>query len=358
MRLFLRAKEYPQFDEAHVEFGGRRRRPSPQIEQVHELLADIFEDAKAVPIARQLSEARRIIDEGFTGQPNDAESLGVNITAVKIGRMPAEWVIAPGAAADRRLLYLHGGGFVIGSPRSHRMLTSELSRRCKLAVLAIDYRLAPENRQIDAVRDCRAGYRWMLENGPDGTSDAREVFVAGDSAGGNLTLGLSNWTRDEGLRVPDGVIAFSPSTDMTLGGISIRGNLDTDPMLGPALGFLAKMPKTLQLLAITAAGRSNPRNPVISPLFADLSGLPPTLVQASDSEMLLDDARRYVSKARLQGSPVTLQTWPGMVHVWPMFHQMLPEGGEALDQVARFVERISSGRAPLEPVQEEAAVPA
>jgi monoterpene epsilon-lactone hydrolase len=356
LALRLRAKDYPQFDKAHVAFGSERHGPSPEIEDVHKLLAKIYADTKALPVTRQLAEARRLMDEGFTGLPNDAESLGVRITRTTIGIMPAEWVMAPGADSDRRMMYIHGGGFAIGSSRSHRMLTAELSRRCGVAVLAIDYRLGPENRQMDAVRDAHSGYQWMLTNGPDGPAEARQLYVAGDSAGGNLTLMLSAWIRDEGLRSPDGVVAFSPVTDLTLASQSIRENIDTDPMLGPALGFLARMPRTLQLLAVFAAARSYPKNPLISPLFADLSGLPPTLVQASDSEMLLDDARRYVCKARGQGSPVTLQTWPGMVHVWQMFHYMLPEGRGALDQVANFIERISSGNVPIEaPATEVAA---
>ena len=225
------------------------------------------------------------------------------------------------------------------------MLTSALSKSCGVAVLAIDYRLMPENRRIDSVIDSQTAYRWMLENGPAGPGAAREVFVAGDSAGGNLALMLSAWVRDEGLQSIDGVIAFSPSTDSTLANPSIKDNIKTDPMLGPALGPFARLPVTIKALIALAGGRMNPRNPLVSPLFGDLSDLPPMLVQASESEMLRDDGRRYVNKARSQGSPATLQTWPGMVHVWQMFLDVSPEAKEALDEVALFVDKITGHEA-------------
>ncbi|MDJ0699083.1 MAG: alpha/beta hydrolase [Woeseiaceae bacterium] len=330
----------------HVAFPGTDGKASAENDRVLDLLRDMQATIKSVPLRKQIAEIRRLMDEGVTDWPVDAESLGVGIDAVNIDGMAAEWVVAPRANANRRLLYLHGGAFIVGSPRSHRMITAEISRRCGVAVLAIDYRLMPENARMDAVIDCQTAFRWMLENGPAGPSEAQEIFVSGDSAGGNLALVLAAWVRDEGIASINGVIAFSPATDLTLTSDSITANIPTDPMLGPALGPLARLPTRLKVLAGLVSSRRSPRDPLISPLFGDLSDLPPILVQASEAEMLLDDARRYVDKARSQGSPATLQTWPGMVHVWPIFHSFLPEGQEALDQVARFVARISAGRAP------------
>jgi acetyl esterase/lipase len=198
------------------------------------------------------------------------------------------------------------------------MITSALSKACGFAVLAIDYRLLPEHFRKAGVADCQNAYRYMLEHGPSGKSDAEEIYVAGDSAGGNLALMLSGWTRDAGLRRIDGVIAFSPSTDSTLSNPSAVRNIETDPMLGPGLGPL-------------------PRNPLLSPVFGDLGDLPPTLVQVSDCEMLFDHSLRYVNKAKAQGSPVTLQVWPDMVHVWQMFQHVLPEARDAIDEVAAFI---------------------
>jgi acetyl esterase/lipase len=182
--------------------------------------------------------------------------------------------------------------------------------------------------------------------------------------GGNLTLMLSAWARDQGLRSMDAVVAFSPATDSTLASPSTRSNIDTDPLLGPGLGPLARLPGPVRALlasmmgmlnpplarlpgpvrALLASmmGMLNPRNPLMSPLVGDLSNLPPTLVQASDCEMLFDDSLRYVNKATALGSPATLQVWPGMVHVWPMFQHVLPEARHAIDEVAAFLSANSS----------------
>lgn len=346
VRLFLLAPKHPHFDLPHVSFTSSDGEPSAGHEQVLELLRDMHARIKSVPRRKQLAELRRLMDEGIGGWPGETEPAGVRIDAVDIDGMPAEWVVARGASANRRLLYLHGGAFIVGSPRSHRMMTAELSRRCGVSVLAIDYRLMPENARMDSVIDSQAGLRWIIDNGPAGPGQAREIYVAGDSAGGSLALMLAAWARDEGDLPIDGVIAFSPSTDSTLTGSSMTANIATDPMLGPTLGALARIPVTLKALIALAGSRTHPRNPLVSPLFGDLSDLPPTLVQASESEMLLDDSYRYVAKARSQGSAVTLQTWPDMVHVWPMFHRVLPEGRQALDQVAKFIARIASGRSP------------
>ena len=336
-RILLRAPDHSSFDEPIVDSAGSRSQASAEIGEVHRLLGDMANELQDVPRREQTGALRRIMDEGLLGAPVKAEDLGVTTKAADAGGVPAEWVLAPGADATRRLLYIHGGGFYAGSPTSARMLTAALSKLCGVAVLSIDYRLLPENRRMDSVVDCQRAYRWIIDNGPDGSAVADQVFVAGDSAGGNLTLMLSAWAQDENVRSMDGVIVFSPSTDSTLEGKSFRANIATDPMLGPALGFFARMPATLKALLGLLLSRVNPRNPIVSPLFGRLDNLPPTLVQASDCEMLIDDARRYVNKAISQGSPAELQTWPGMVHVFQMFSHVLPESTEALENVAHFV---------------------
>ena len=163
------------------------------------------------------------------------------------------------------------------------------------------------------------------------------MFVAGDSAGGNLTLSLIAWVRDQGLRAPDAAVALSPATDATLGSPSMRTNVATDPMLGPMLGSLARVPRVVLLWFGWLGMRIVPCDPRVSPVHGDLSGLPPTLVQASDAEMLRDDARRYVNRAVAAGSPATLQLWPHMVHVWQLFHPELAQGREALEEIGRFL---------------------
>jgi acetyl esterase/lipase len=235
------------------------------------------------------------------------------------------------------MLYIHGGGFVLGSPKSHRTLTQRFSTLTGAAVLAVDYRLMPEHSRMAGIEDCRNAYCWMLENGPQGPESPRAVFVAGDSAGGNLVLSLIAWVRDQSLRQPDAAVALSPLTDSTLGSPSLKANVRTDAMLGPLLGPLTRVPRSVLLWASWIQNRINPRNPVISPVFGDLSGLPPVLIHAGETEMLIDDCRRYVNRARAAGSPVTLQTWRHVVHVWHIFNPELTEARDALEHIGRFL---------------------
>lgn len=262
-----------------------------------------------------------------------------------------EWVLAPGCDTRRRILYIHGGAWAAGSPRSHRAITDRLSTMTRAAVFAVDYRLMPEHRFMDGVRDCRDAYTWLVKHGPEGTEPADFLVVAGDSAGGSHTLGLIAWARDNGLRQPDAAIALSPSTDLTLTAPSNRDNIGTDPLLGPVFGGLSKIPLPVIWWATLAAFRVSPTSPVASPLRGNLENLPPTLIQASDTEMLLDNARRYAARAGAAGSPVALHTWPGMVHVWQIFVPLLPEAEEAFDDIRDFLSDVESGR--FEPASTE-----
>ncbi len=262
------------------------------------------------------------------------------------GGVPAEWVIAPGADKSRRLLYIHGGAFMMGSPKSHRTITSKFAEIASCAVLAIDYRLMPEYKYMDCVQDCRSAYQWILENGPDGPAKTRQLFIGGDSVGGNLALSLVAWVRDNGLRAPEAVVALSPLTDITFSGASIRGNEATDIMLAPVSRMLNRLPQFVKSWLVVWFHRVRPANPIISPLSGNLSGLPPTLIQASETEILLDDARRYVYKACASGSPVRLQTWTDMVHVWQIFDPHLPQATEAWLEIGRFLEDRASAESP------------
>ena len=275
---------------------------------------------------------RKYMDGMFADRQFDA-----SFTPVDAGGVPAEWVLAPGADAARRTLYIHGGAFMMGSPRSHRTLTSQFSALTGGAVLAIDYRLMPEHPRRAGIDDCRSAYRWMLEHGPHGAQAASAVFIGGDSAGGNLTLSLIGWVRDQGLRAPDAVVALSPLTDATMASPSMRANIESDAMLGPLFGKMARVPKALLLCMGWLQTRINPSDPIVSPLRGDLSRLPPVLLQASECEMLVDDSRRYANRAAAAGSPVTLQTWAHMVHVWQIFNPELPEARQALQQIGEFL---------------------
>ncbi len=283
-----------------------------------------------------LSATRKRFDEmGLSREfdcrfvPGSAEYGGLSV--------PGEWTVVDGADPLRRLLYIHGGAFMLGSPISHRPIIANIAKRTGCVVFAPDYRLMPENRRKASILDSRAAYQWMLENGPDGPAPASKVAVAGDSAGGNLALCLINWIRDTGLRMPDAVVALSPATDSTASGPSIRGNLETDHMLRRLATPMLKVPAWLLMWIMWATTRIVPSSRLISPLHDDLSGLPPTLIHASTAEILYDDAKRYTNKAVAQGSPVTLQSWPHLCHVWQMFDEMLPEANHAFDEIAAFM---------------------
>jgi acetyl esterase/lipase len=307
--------------------------PGEQHEAVVKAVRELTQQISFGMQKDNIQAARAVIDRMSDGRDYVSEFIPADA-----GGVPAEWVIAPGADNTRRVLYIHGGGFIMGSPKSHRTITSKFSEVAGCAVLAIDYRLLPEYKHMDCVADCRTAFQWILENGPDGPGKATQLFIGGDSAGGNLTLSLVAWVRDNGLRAPEAVVVLSPLTDTTFSGNSIRNNENTDVMLKPVMRALNKMPKFIKSWWVVWAHRVRPANPVASPLLGDLSGLPPTLVQASESEMLLDDARRYVYKACAAGSPVKLQTWTDMVHVWQIFDPDLPQAVEAWMEIGKFLE--------------------
>lgn len=260
-----------------------------------------------------------------------------------VGGSPrGKWVIAPGAKPERRILYIHGGSWIAGSPKSHRAITDRLSRLAHACVFAVDYRLMPENRYLDGIIDCQRAYRWILDNGPEGKAPADFLVVAGDSAGGSHALGLIAWIRDQGLQPPNAAIALSPSTELMLTSLGSRANLKTDAMLGPTVKKLSRVPLPLLWWGTVLGMRVLPTSPMASPLRGKLHGLPPTLIHVSESEMLLENAQRYAEKARAAGSPVEVKTWPDMVHVWHLFTPLLPEAEEAFEHIREFLSRVEA----------------
>jgi acetyl esterase/lipase len=328
----LRGADLSAYDKPTGERMSGNAPPSVELGAVVASLGGIRGLLQGVPMRQRNAVLRKYLDSLFAER-----ELGVRFTPADAGGVPAEWVLAPGADAQRRTLYIHGGAFMMGSPRSHRTLTARFSKMTGGAVLAIDYRLMPEHPRRAGIDDCRSAYRWLLANGPEGAAPAQVVFVAGDSAGGNLTLSLINWVRDQGHRAPDAAVALSPLTDATLASPSLRNNVASDLMLGPLFGKLAKVPNWLLLWLGVLQTRINPSDPLVSPLRADLSRLPPVLVQASEVEMLYDDARRWVNKAQAAGSPARLQSWNHMVHVWQIFNPEMPEAERALAEIGRFL---------------------
>ena len=248
------------------------------------------------------------------------------------------WTLVEGYDPNKRILYLHGGGFTVGSDISHRALTTSLAKRTGAAVFALNYRLMPENPRMAGVEDARAAYDWIIENGPEGPDRLKTFAIAGDSAGGNLALMLSNWAKDTPRYKADAVLAFSPSTDSTFSSPSLKANLSKDRVLKPLIAPLIKLPRLALLLLVRKLYKIVPSNPDISPIYADLSKLPPTLILASTDETLYNDSTRYVEKMKQEGSPVSFQAWAGgLPHVWPIFDNMIPEANAALDEVGVFL---------------------
>jgi epsilon-lactone hydrolase len=271
-------------------------------------------------------------------------SYACTFTPVDVGGVPAEWVLAPGTDHSRRVLYIHGGAFFAGSPLSHRNITTQFAERTGAAVLAIDYRLMPEYRRSAGIEDCRTAYQWILKNGPDDRDGSdrlqplNHLVVSGDSAGGNLAFSLVAWVRDKGLRQANAVVALSPFLDSTLSSPTIASNVKSDVMLGPMFKVLMRAPSWIRRWAFLLTNRFSPANPVVSPVFGDLSGLPPTLIQVSQAEVLQADAHRYVNKARASGTHAVVQSWSYMMHVWHIFYPEVREAGEAWDEIIRFLD--------------------
>lgn len=252
------------------------------------------------------------------------------VESTEVDGVPAEWVCAPGVDRDRVLLYLHGGGYVIGSIATHRGLIARLSQAANCRALALDYRLAPEHRYPAAVEDATKAYRWLLRQGVA----PGKIAVAGDSAGGGLTMATLVALRDAGDPLPAAAAPLSPWVDLEGTGESMKTRVDVDPMVEP--GGLFGMAKIY-------LGDADPRQPTASPLHADLTGLPPLLIQVGDLETLLDDSTRLAARAEAAGVDVTLEVWPEMVHVWQLFAPMLPEGREAIARIGAFVREKTAG---------------
>jgi acetyl esterase/lipase len=327
-------------DPAACERFGSASGPSAEHRHAEEEIRAMGSQVKGMSRRQMLQFTRDFMEQMPEGREFDCEFRPVVADGV-----PGEWVLAPGADPSRRVLYIHGGAFIAGSPHSHRTITSRYSAEIGAAVLAIDYRLMPEHRRKFGIQDCRTAYRWILQNGPDGPAGLRWLYVSGDSAGGNLSLVISAWARDAGLRKPDGVVALSPLTDSAYASPSLSSNLRSDTMLGPLFGALTRIPKPLLAWLYLLETRFRQADPEVSPLRGDLANLPPTLIQVSEAEMLLDDARRYVNKARAAGSPARLQSWAGLLHVWQIFNPEVPEAVGAFAEIGKFVRSLESAGA-------------
>jgi epsilon-lactone hydrolase len=248
----------------------------------------------------------------------------VKCEPLRIGDIPAEWIIPPEAASDRVILYLHGGGYVMGSIATHRATVARIARASKARGLAIDYRLAPEHKFPAAVEDAVAAYKWLLAQG----YKPGKIVIAGDSAGGGLTLAALLSIRDQKLPTPAAGVPISAWADLEGTGKSFQTRAARDPMVGS--GNLGPMAKNY-------VGDQDPKHPLASPIHADFRGLPPLLIQVGDAEVLLDDSTRVAERAKSAGVKVDLEVWDDMFHVWHAFAKILPEGQQAIDKIGKFV---------------------
>ena len=289
--------------------------PSEQFQKI----LDAWRRRGRLPDTAPLEEMRSDFEGMGFPAPDD-----VTVEATDAGGVPAEWVTAPGADADRAVLYLHGGGYAIGSLRSHRKLASDVSRAARARALLLDYRLAPEHPHPAALEDSVAAYRWLLGHG----LEPSRIAVAGDSAGGGLTVATLVALRDAGLDLPAAGVCISPWVDLSCTAASFTENADLDLMVSRAL--LERM-RSWYLCDL------DPRTPLATPLHADLSGLPPLLIPVGGTQVLRDDAVALAERARAAGVDVTLEVWPEMIHVWHVFAGRVPEATEAIEEVGSFL---------------------
>jgi len=253
--------------------------------------------------------------------------LGTKTRNFSLNGLPARTITVRKARPGTEVLFLHGGAYSVGSFRNYGHFTWRLGKAARARVLALDYRMAPEHPYPAALNDALAAYCWLLDQGagPD------RILLAGDSAGGGLTLALLLKLRDEGVPLPAGAVALSPWTDLATTGASLHTKADTDPML-----VASEIPHH----AAMYLGGADPRDPYASPLYGDPRGLPPTLIQAGGDEVLLDDGVRMAEKMQAAGCDVELQVWPRMPHVFQLLATVMPEAQAAVAEIARFARRV------------------
>jgi monoterpene epsilon-lactone hydrolase len=290
--------------------------PNEMLEMVCQMLR-----ARPVDPEATFADLRRDLEELVTMNPTPADARCEPIVAAGV---PCEWIVANGVEGSGTLLYLHGGGYTIGSINSHRALVARLSAATRLRGLAVDYRLAPEHPFPAAVDDATAAYRWLLGQGvsPD------RIVIGGDSAGGGLTVATLVALRDAGAPLPAAGVCLSPWVDLEGAGDSMTTHAALDPMV---------QRDGLLRMAAAYLGDTHARTPLASPLHADLRGLPPLLIHVGTRETLLDDAVRLAAAAKAADVEVDLEPWDEMIHVWHAFAPLLPEADQAVARVGEWV---------------------
>ncbi|HEV8679850.1 MAG TPA: alpha/beta hydrolase [Stellaceae bacterium] len=278
----------------------------------------------SIPIARRRQRTAGL-ERRVPMPPADVE-----MRSETLGGIAALRITTPRSQPGRCILFLHGGGYVTGSPELYRHVTWRFASAATAQLVAIDYRLAPEHPFPAALDDAAVAWLGLLAAG----ADPRQAVVMGDSAGGGLALALGLRLRDEGLPLPAAIVALSPWTDLALTGASLRGNAAADPLQNAA---------DLPCLAGLYLAGTDPRNPYASPLYGDPAGLPPSLIQVGSDEILRDDAVRMAERMRMAGCSATLEIWPRMPHVWHAFAPVMPEANRAIARVGAFIREHTAG---------------
>jgi acetyl esterase/lipase len=247
-----------------------------------------------------------------------------SIARVSAGSVPADEIWPPGVTTSRAILYFHGGGYVLGSSRSHRSLAKQIAFAARARVVVPDYRLAPEHPFPAAVDDAVVAYRWLLATG----AEPERIAVAGDSAGAGLALALLVSLRDAGAPLPACAVLLSPFADLECRGESYESLAASDPIVSREMGIG---------MGRTYVGAGDPSHPLASPVHAKLDGLPPLLIQVGSREVVLDDARAIERHAREACVPAKLKLWEGVVHAWHLYAPAFDEGRRAIEELSWFI---------------------
>jgi acetyl esterase/lipase len=292
---------------------------SPEAEAVKDMLSQLRAADAETPATLEEMRANGAMFGELTVEPE-----GVTYEEVDAGGVPALWVVPEGAAEDCALQYLHGGGYVICSAHTHRRLVGHIAKAVGVRALSVDYRLAPEHPHPAAVDDSVTAYRWLLSQG---VAPSR-LAIAGDSAGGGLTIATLVALRDLGVPLPAAAVPISPWVDLEGTGETMATRADVD-LLVTAAG--------LKMMADHFLAGQDARHPLAAPLHADLTGLPPLYIQVGDEETLLDDSLRIAAKARDAGVDVTVDVFPEMQHVFQMGAGSVPEADEAIVRIGAYL---------------------
>ena len=276
-------------------------------------------------VAKQRVEESRAGFEQFAAMFQVAKD--VKIDNVDVNGVSAVWISTPEAVEENVVLYFHGGGYVFGSINTHKEFMSRISRVSNSRVLLIDYRRAPENPFPAALEDAITAYKWLIDS--EGIKP-ENLIIGGESAGGGLTLATLLKLRDTGIPLPAAALVLSPWADLDMTGETIRTKARVDPLANPSdLFFLASL----------YVGEDDPKNPYISPLYGDLKGLSPMIIQVGSAEILLSDAERIAERAKAADVDVILDIWEDMIHMFQMFALWSPEGQKATEKLGKYIQK-------------------